>query len=142
MRFITGGVPLTDDQIREFIGRQIRWFNERGFCLWKLLEKSTGRLIGFTGLQPLVAESTPEVEIGWWLAKDCWGKGLATEAARAALRGGFEHGGLRRVVSIARPENAASIRVMQKLGMRFERHFIHEEIQHVLYAIADSTERT
>ena len=137
MRYITGGAPWTDEQVREFVLRQMRWFNERDFCLWKLLKKSSGRLIGFAGLQPLVLGGAEEIEIGWWLARDCWGKGLATEAAREALRDGFDRAGLERVVAIARPENAASIRVMQKVGMDFEREITHKGIRHVLYSVRE-----
>ena len=54
-------------------------------------------MIGFCGLQPL--DGTAETEIGWWLAQAWWGKGLATEAARAALRDGFERAGLKRIVA-------------------------------------------
>ena len=80
-------------------------------------------MIGFCGLQTLA--ETPEIEIGWWLARAWWGKGLATEAAREALRDGFERVGLRRVVAIAQPQNRASIRVMEKLGMKFARETSH-----------------
>jgi len=134
MRYITNGVPWSDEQVREFITRQMRWYDQRGFCLWKLVQSNGGRLIGFAGLQPLLVEGAPEIEIGWWLAKNCWGQGLATEAATAALRDGFDRVGLKRIVAIARPENVASIRVMQKLGLQYEREFIHKEIRHVLYA--------
>lgn len=137
MRYITGGTPWTDEQIREFVQRQIRHFAERGFCLWKLLAKevASGRIIGFCGLQPLEIEGTEEVEIGWWLARDYWGKGLATEAARIALRFGFEHAGLARIVSIALPENAASLHVMEKLGMTHERKTTNKSVPVLLYSI-------
>jgi RimJ/RimL family protein N-acetyltransferase len=101
-----------------FVERQIELFTERAFCLWKLVPKPGGSLIGFCGLQPL--PELKEIEIGWWLARARWGRGLATEAARVALRDGFERVGLRRIVSIAQPANTASIGIMRKLGMHFE----------------------
>lgn len=113
--------------------RQIELFRERKFCLWKLQPKEGGPLIGFCGLQPL--PDSPDIEIGWWLARACWGRGLATEAAREALRDGFERAGLKRIVSIAQPANTASIRIMQKLGMWFERMAEARGIPVVLYAI-------
>jgi len=113
-------------------------FDERAFCLWKLMPKEAGGLIGFCGLQPL--PEAEEIEIGWWLARAWWRRGLATEAARAALRDGFERAGLRRIVAIAQPANTASIRIMQKLGMRFERLTESRGIPVVMYArVAAST---
>ena len=76
-----------------------------------------------------------EPEIGWWLARRCWGRGLATEAATAALRDAFERVRLERVVSIARPANAASRRIMEKLGLEFECEFESEGVRLVRYAI-------
>jgi ribosomal-protein-alanine N-acetyltransferase len=89
-------------------------------------------MIGFCGLQPL--DGTAETEIGWWLAHAWWGKGLVTEAARAALRDGFERAGLARIVAVALPANRASVQVMEKLGMKYEREMIHRGFDVVLYA--------
>ncbi len=77
----------------------------------------------------------PDPEIGWWLARRCWGRGLATEAARAALWDAFERAGLERIISIARPANIASTRIMEKLGLRLESEFENEGIRLVRYAI-------
>ena len=66
-------------------------------------------------------EVLPAVEIGWRLARDAWGQGLATEGARAALRFGLSELELARIVSIHQVENRESGRIMEKLGMRFER---------------------
>ena len=85
-----------------------------GFCFWRLVRKADSALIGFCGLQPLVVEAKKEVEIGWWLARDCWGPGLATEAASTALRDGFERAGTGRVLALAQPANLTSIRVAKK----------------------------
>ena len=101
--------------------------------MWRLIEKSTGKMIGFCGLQAL--EGTSEIEIGWWLARAMWGKGLATEAAQEALRDGLGRAGLKRIVAIAQPENGASIHVMEKLGMAFEREMTHRGFRVALYAI-------
>ncbi|MGA2741684.1 MAG: GNAT family N-acetyltransferase [Bryobacteraceae bacterium] len=132
MRYIGDGKPWPAERARQFVERQITLFDERAFCLWKLLFKDGG-FIGFCGLQPL-PETCEEIEIGWWLARSWWGRGLATEAARAALRDGFERAGLARIVAIAQPANAASIGVMRKLGMRFERTTLSHGIQVALYA--------
>ena len=133
MRYISNGQPWPDERIREFVARQVACFEARGFCLWRLIEKHTQEMIGFCGLQPLV--ETPEIEIGWWLARNSWGRGLATEAALEATRDGFEQARLQRIVAIAQPENLASIHVMEKLGMRFERETTHRGFRAVQYAI-------
>jgi RimJ/RimL family protein N-acetyltransferase len=137
MRYIAGGIPWSDEQIREFVLRQMGHAAERGFCLWKLLlrePRAAGRIAGLCGLQPLVG--TEEIEIGWWLERDLWGRGLATEAARAALEFAWERAGLTRVVAIARAENTASRRIMEKLGMRYERDTVHKGFPVVLYSVA------
>jgi len=133
MRYISEGLPWPDDRIQKFVQRQMNCFRDRGYCLWKLLEPDTSQMIGFCGLQPLA--NTSDIEIGWWLARSHWGRGLATEAARAALRDGFERAGLQRIVAVAHPANLASRHVMEKLGMRYERDTQHKGIDVVLYAI-------
>lgn len=134
MRYINGGIPWDDEQVKEFIDRQVRHFDQYSFCLWRLSELVEPTVIGFCGLQPLVG--TPDIEIGWWLAPRHWGKGLATEAAKCVLADGFERCGLERVVAIARPDNAASRRVMLKLGMQYEGNALYKSIPVVRYVIA------
>jgi ribosomal-protein-alanine N-acetyltransferase len=131
MRYITGGEPWTDRQIQDFVTRQIKTYSERGFCRWKLLSKDDRAMIGFCGVG--FWRDAPNPEIGWWLARKYWGQGLATEAARAALRHGFEHAGLDRIISIARPENTASIRIMEKIGLTRECEFESEGLRLVRY---------
>ncbi|MGH9736295.1 MAG: GNAT family N-acetyltransferase [Candidatus Acidiferrales bacterium] len=139
MRYISAGQPWTEEQIKEFVQRQISGFTERGFGFWRLLTKEdgsngpAGEMIGFCGLQPLPAMD--EIEIGWWLAPAWWNKGLATESAREALRDAFQRIGLERIVAVAIPENRASIHVMEKLGMHFERETTHRGFRVALYAI-------
>ncbi|MFG3318579.1 GNAT family N-acetyltransferase [Streptomyces sp. NPDC048171] len=82
--------------------------------LWLLSIRSTGKLAGFTGLSVpnYLPEVLPAVEVGWRLGRAHWGQGMATEAAAAALRFGFEERGLERIVSIAQVGNDASERIM------------------------------
>jgi RimJ/RimL family protein N-acetyltransferase len=117
MRYIGAGTPWKDVQIDEFIAHQQDSARRHGFCLGPLVEARTGRLIGQAGLQHIGA--TGDVEIGWWLAPDCWGRGLGSTVARAVLRFAFEAVLLPRVVAIAHPQNRASIRIMQRIGMMF-----------------------
>jgi RimJ/RimL family protein N-acetyltransferase len=133
MRYITGGVPWTDEQIQAFVDRQVKVYRERGFCRWKLVEKASAALIGFCGVG--FWKDSTEPEIGWWLGRRWWGRGLATEAAAAALQDAFERAGLDRLISVAERENRASIRIMQKLGLAFEREFEAEGCELVQYAM-------
>jgi [ribosomal protein S5]-alanine N-acetyltransferase len=121
MRYITGGVPWTNERVREFVAKQIKRHDEEGYCRWRLADKSTGATVGFCGGGRMPGLAEDEVEVGWWLARTHWGMGLATEAARAALADLFLRVGLPRVVSMAARENRASLRVMEKLGYRFLR---------------------
>jgi RimJ/RimL family protein N-acetyltransferase len=132
MRYITGGVPWSDEQIHNFVDRQVKLYAEREFCRWKLLRKPDRDLIGFCGVG--FWRDAPDPEIGWWLERKSWGQGLATEAARAALKHAFECAGLERIISVARPENTASIRIMKKLGMTFDCEFVNEGLQLIRYA--------
>jgi RimJ/RimL family protein N-acetyltransferase len=134
MRYITGGVPWTDEQTQAVVDRQVKLYAERGFCRWKLIRKSTGTFIGFCGAG--FWRDHPDPEIGWWLKRDEWGNGLATEAARAALRDAMERVSLERIVSIAMPGNVASTSIMRKLGLTFECEFENGGFRLVRYAIS------
>ncbi|HLG68841.1 MAG TPA: GNAT family N-acetyltransferase [Chloroflexota bacterium] len=88
-----------------------------GFGIWAVIDKESGAFLGHCGLEYL--EDTPEVELCYYLARSAWGRGFATEAARAALDFGFTQLGLKRIVAVVRPENSASQRVLAKLGFRY-----------------------
>ena len=94
-------------------------FEEHGFGLWAVEIPGVAPFIGFTGLAVprFVAPFTPCVEIGWRLAAEHWGRGYATEAARAALQFGFEKLQLSEILSFTVPKNVRSRRVMERLGM-------------------------
>ena len=133
VRYLGNGEPWPDERVQDFVARQCENWEKHRICLWKLLPRDSEELIGICGLQHL--PETPDVEIGWWLAPSHWGQGLATEAARRALAYGFEEAHLQRIVAIAQAANRDSLRVMEKIGMRFEREALHKGIRVVLYAI-------
>ncbi len=97
-----------------------RSWEARGFGWFAVELRSTGELAGFTGLAipDDIPDIMPAVEIGWRLGRPYWGQGIATEAARAALRFAFADRRLDRIVGIHQIGNVASERVIQKLGMR------------------------
>ncbi len=119
MKYIGTGELWSDERIKRFIDNNIALHKKFGFCLWALIYKETQNLIGICGLS--VLNQPDEIEIGWWLAPEYWGKGLATKVAQAVMSYGFEHLNLQRIVSIAQPSNQRSIQVMEKLGMHFEK---------------------
>lgn len=94
-------------------------FREHGFGLWAVEVRNVTPLIGFVGLSipRFEAPFMPCVEIGWRLARDAWGQGFATEAARAAVTFGFHELGLQEILSFTVPDNVRSRRVMERLGM-------------------------
>ena len=116
-RFLTpGGRPLSRVEPEKQLARFRAQWEERGFGIWALEERVTGRLVGRVGLN--VHRLWPaDPEVGWKLDPSVWGRGYATEAGEAAVSYGFERLGVPRVVSIVHPENAASIRVMDRLGI-------------------------
>ena len=85
-------------------------------------EKKSGELLGFIGLNytDFPAPFTPAAEIGWRLGSKYWGRGFATEGAKAALNYGFITSGLREIVSFTVPANLKSIAVMERIGMKRE----------------------
>jgi RimJ/RimL family protein N-acetyltransferase len=95
-------------------------FARHGFGLWAVEVPGAADFIGFVGLSVprFVSHFTPCVEVGWRLASEHWGRGYAPEAARAALRFGFEQVGLDQIVSFTVPANLRSRRVMEKIAMR------------------------
>ena len=94
-----------------------------GFGLFAVVDRASGAFLGWAGLQHL--EDGDEVEVAYYLGRQAWGGGRATEAGREALRYGFAELGLDRIVAVVRPENAASQRVLGKLGLTFERTARH-----------------
>lgn len=111
---------LLDREESDALAARIRdHFARRGFGLWALEARGIADFIGFVGLSvpSFEAHFTPCVEVGWRLAFEHWGTGYATEAAREALRYGFEVLGLSEIVSFTAPENARSRAVMERLGM-------------------------
>ena len=133
MRYITGGDPWSDEKIQSFVERQIDTYRTRGFCRWKLLSKPDRRLIGFCGAN--FWRDADDPEIGWWLDRAYWGRGLASEAAVPALRDLFERVRLDRVISVAMPDNQASTRIMRKLGFEFDGEFESQGVRLVRYAM-------
>ncbi|MBD1843565.1 GNAT family N-acetyltransferase [Cyanobacteria bacterium FACHB-63] len=133
MRFIASGTKTRSELEAAFPAMLERWKCQE-FGMWAVIEKASQTLLGRCGL--IYLDGTPEVELGYALDKAYWNRGMATEASIACLRFGFEKMGLERIVAIAQPANIASQRVMQKVGMTFEKNAHYYKTDVVYYAIS------
>ncbi|HWW59988.1 MAG TPA: GNAT family N-acetyltransferase [Thermoanaerobaculia bacterium] len=120
------GRPYADAEVDEWFARQARQLAEFDVCMGAVIEKSTGRLLGLSGTQPL--GTTGDLEIGWIFRRDAWGHGYATEAGGAAMRHVLETLARPRVVAIIDPDNEPSKRVAARLGMQYERRYTGVEL--------------
>jgi len=102
--------------------------------LWATIHKESHRFIGRCGLLPWTIEQRPEVEVAYLLAREYWGQGLATEAAKAVLKYGFEQLGLSRLVCLIDPGNGASANVARKIGMTLEKELQDEKGPFMLFS--------
>jgi len=138
--------PMAREASDSWAERQRQLIEERGWGLWAVEVVDGGAFAGFVGLaEPsFQAHFTPAVEVGWRLAREHWGRGYATEAARASLEFGFDKLDLEEIVSFTTVANVRSRRVMEKLGMTHDPSddFEHPSLPpghpirpHVLYRI-------
>jgi ribosomal-protein-alanine N-acetyltransferase len=129
-RFLGTGAPdQTQEDARKRLERQIARQEKYGHTMWATIEKATGQLVGSCGLIPL--EDTGEIEVGYHLGRWVWGRGYATEGARACLDHGFHRLGLDRIVAVVVPANLASVRVLEKIGMIYQglAHHYNREVK-------------
>ncbi len=105
----------------------------RGYGTWAIEERATGRFVGRAGLH--YPEGWPDREVGWTLAREFWGRGFATEAARAAVAHAFDTLGWDHLVSLILPGNERSVRVAERLGARFDRAVEIHGVPHDLYMV-------
>lgn len=133
-KYLSNEQPLRLDQTRAAINSIIESWQQHKFGVWAVVYKKHRKLIGHCGLKFL--ENTPEVQIGYLLLKDYWRRGLGTEAAAAVLKYGFDVVKLERIVAIAKPENIASRRVMEKVGMKYEKDAYFYENDVVYYSLS------
>ena len=132
LRYVGDGKPVNREETDKALKSIIKHWTTHGFGRWAVVDKKTHEFVGFGGLRSLF--ETPEVV--YHLAKAHWGKGLATELARASLRFGFEELQFERIVAIAKPDNGASIHVMEKIGMLYEMHTSYYDMDVIQYAIS------
>ncbi len=123
---------LTRAETEAAVARYTARLAQDGFGMLAIERRADGAFLGVAGIQRILYEApfTPAVEIGWRLTPDAWGQGYATEAARAALRHGFEDHGLREIVAVAVPANVKSLAVMERIGMKrdLDADFLHPQM--------------
>ena len=136
--------PLTRAESDAMAARANERIAQQGWGLWAVEVVAEERFVGFAGLAVPAwqAHFTPCVEVGWRLAREAWGHGYATEAARAVIGHGLGAAGLAQIVSFTALVNTRSIAVMERLGMRRDGEFDHPLVaeghrlrRHVLYRI-------
>lgn len=117
LRYFPKTAPPSRDQVQRLVDGQLQHWAEHGLGWWAVEPRRGRELIGWCGLQFL--PETEETEVAYLLAKPHWGRGLATEGARASLHFGFETLRLETIIALVHPDNIASQRVIQKLKMPF-----------------------
>jgi RimJ/RimL family protein N-acetyltransferase len=136
---IPGGPSSTLRETQRRLAKIMAHQETHGFSLWALIEKESGSLVGDCGLI-LVEGRGPEIEVSYDVAYAFWGRGFATEAARECLRFGFENLKLPRIIALTYADHTASRRVMEKIGMTYEKPAHYYDRDLVQYTVAPNNE--
>lgn len=132
-RFLWDDEVITREQAQAVVDESAELFAQKGYGLWAVFPRDGQQMIGFCGYW--FFHKPPQLELLYGLAEADWGKGLATEAATVMIRHGFEKLGFDRIVASTDAANLASIRVMQKSGMRFEKRESANGLDTIYYVI-------
>jgi len=116
-RFFPDPSPPQRDWVEAYIATHRTHWKERGYGHWAIVTPQDGHVVGWNGLRYL--PELDETEVAYLLSRQVWGKGYASEAARAALRFGFQTAGLEKIIGLVHRDNIASISVLEKCGLRF-----------------------
>jgi len=127
------GVPISRENAEKSLQSFIKHWQERGYGVWAIVENNSSQMIGYCGLRYL--DEIDEVEVLYGLAQAYWGRGIATQAAQAAVSYGFNVAKLDKLIAMALPDNLASRRVIEKAGLQYEKK-IHIFNLDVLYYCA------
>jgi ribosomal-protein-alanine N-acetyltransferase len=134
MRYMPGGEPFSRERAQKTFNGIFDHWEQHGFGWWAVVCRADAQLIGWCGLT--FVKELDETEVAYLLDEPYWGRGYATEGARASLRYGFEKLQLDRIIALAHTENVASQRVMQKNRMLYETKLHLWGLDLVQYAIA------
>ena len=135
-----GGVVSKEEIKRRIVENVFVDYEKYGFGRLAVELKGENKFIGFTGLKYL--EDMDEVDLGYRFMKEYWGKGIATESAKACVNLGFNNLGLKRMIAIVLPKNTGSIRVIEKLNFEFEKEIIEDNQLAQVYSLIKKTHIT
>ena len=124
-------VAQTQEKIQDFIA----CYQKFGFGKWAVTLKENNKLIGYCGIAVDRINDNDEKELGYRLDSKYWGQGLATEAASASIRYGFEKFKIPYILGIVESANIASVKVLEKVGMQYERKTIFHEVEMDVYRV-------
>lgn len=134
IKYLGGRTLQNPEAIEKRLQFYLGCYEKYGFGMCAMLWKETGEMFGWSGLQPL--DGTTEIEVGYGMIKEFWGKGIGYECASAWLDYGFNEKKIERIVAVASPENTGSWRIMEKCGMRYEKTETHYGMECVFYQIS------
>ncbi|MGK7947249.1 MAG: GNAT family N-acetyltransferase [Xenococcaceae cyanobacterium] len=134
MKYSLSGV-LTNAQTKNFINKMLTRYATEGYGYYAVIYRENKQIIDYCGLLSCSIEGEKQVEIGYRLAPNYWGKGLATEAAKAVRDYAFKKFNLDCLICLIQPENMASIKVAEKIGMKFARAYNFMEMPVIIYRI-------
>jgi RimJ/RimL family protein N-acetyltransferase len=117
LRYFPTTTPPPLERVQRFIASQQEHWDEHGYGNWGIVPNGETQIVGWVGLQYL--PELNETEVGYLLDTPYWGKGFATEAARASIGFGFARCNLKHIIALVHPENLASRRVIEKCGMTY-----------------------
>lgn len=133
MRFYPA--PKTRQETREWIERSIKLNNKTGMGFFAMVAKETSEFIGECGLLPQDIDGEKCIEIGYHVKRKHWRKGYASEAALGCRDYGFENFGVKKLISLVRPENIPSAGVARKVGMTIEKEIVLWNLFHQVFSI-------
>ena len=131
------GAPIPKENAEKALRSFVEQWPEKGYGIWAIVENASLKMVGYCGLRYL--DELDEVEVLYGLAKVYWGRGIATQAAKASISYGFDVAQLEKVIAMALPDNHASKRVIEKAGLRYEKQLHIFNLDVLYYAIARPT---
>ncbi|MGE7837288.1 GNAT family N-acetyltransferase [Viridibacillus arvi] len=129
---------FSDEEVKEWIDKNLKRYKQDGFSYFAAIEKETGKFIGVIGPMIDSIEGVSYIEIAYILDKVFWGKGYAIEGAEACMKYAFNELKAEKVIAQIRPDNLASCKVAEKIGMKIEgefmKHYRGRDILHLIYS--------
>ncbi len=116
-KYFPPSTPPTLEKAERYISHQLSHWQKYGYGHWAVTTPAEGQVVGWDGLEFL--PETQETEVAYLLSRSARGKGIATEAAQAAVDFGFRSAGLASIIGLVHPENGPSLRVLEKSGLRY-----------------------